>query len=165
MTDASGVVVWSADYKPFGEVTVNPSSTITNNLRFPGQYYDSETGLHYNYYRDYSPAIGRYIESDPLGIEKGKNHIYVYTENAPTIKFDSQGLGSWFTSILVCDLPAAQSDSSCCSSGVRMITTCQEWLCVYYDPYAKGKSACKGLAFPLGTKVFKGNCTSSGVSV
>ena len=36
------------------------------NLRFPGQYFDVETGKHYNYFRDYEPAIGRYIQSDPL---------------------------------------------------------------------------------------------------
>ncbi len=66
MTDASGAVVWAADYKPFGEATVTVS-TITNNLRFPGQYYDAETGLNYNYMRDYNPVIGRYIESDPIG--------------------------------------------------------------------------------------------------
>jgi uncharacterized protein RhaS with RHS repeats len=48
MTDSSGTVVWAADYKPFGEVTITVS-TITNNLRFPGQYYDAETGLNYNY--------------------------------------------------------------------------------------------------------------------
>ncbi len=44
MTDASGTVVWAADYKPLGEATITVS-TITNNLRFPGQYYDVEAGL------------------------------------------------------------------------------------------------------------------------
>ena len=62
MTDSTGTVAWAADYKPFGEATATVS-TITNNLRFPGQYYDAETGLNYNYYRDYSPAIGRYVEA------------------------------------------------------------------------------------------------------
>jgi uncharacterized protein RhaS with RHS repeats len=56
MTDSSGAVVWSADYKPFGEATVTVS-TITNNLRGIGQYFDAETGLNYNYFRDYNPAI------------------------------------------------------------------------------------------------------------
>jgi RHS repeat-associated protein len=64
MTDASGTVVWAADYKPFGEATITVS-TIRNNLRFPGQYYDAETGLHYNYFRDYNPALDRYIQADP----------------------------------------------------------------------------------------------------
>ncbi|MBW2075439.1 MAG: RHS domain-containing protein [Deltaproteobacteria bacterium] len=67
MTDENGAVVWKADYRPFGEadVTVN---TVENNFRFPGQYYDEETGLHYNYFRDYHPGIGRYIEPDPLSL-------------------------------------------------------------------------------------------------
>jgi hypothetical protein len=54
MVDSSGVVVWSAEYKTFGEVVIDPTSTIENNLRFPGQYYDAELGLHYNYTRTYS---------------------------------------------------------------------------------------------------------------
>ncbi|HWR72910.1 MAG TPA: RHS repeat-associated core domain-containing protein, partial [Nitrospirota bacterium] len=65
MTDASGTVVWAADYKPFGEATVTVS-TITNNMRGIGQYFDAETGLIYNYFRDLNPATGKYIESDPL---------------------------------------------------------------------------------------------------
>ncbi|MDP2198128.1 MAG: RHS repeat-associated core domain-containing protein, partial [Sulfurimicrobium sp.] len=41
--------------------------TITSNLRLPGQYWDEETGLHYNYFRDYDPGSGRYVQSDPIG--------------------------------------------------------------------------------------------------
>jgi RHS repeat-associated protein len=67
MTDASGTVVWAADYKPFGE-TVSITGSATNNLRFTGQYFDQETGLHYNYFREYNSIIGRYVESDPMGI-------------------------------------------------------------------------------------------------
>ena len=91
MTDGSGVVVWSADYKPFGEATITVS-TITNNLRFPGQYFDAETGTLYNYFRDYNPAIGRYIESDPLGIRGGMNHLNVYADNNPINFTDPDGL-------------------------------------------------------------------------
>jgi RHS repeat-associated protein len=91
MTDSAGVVKWSADYKPFGEATVNPSSTITNNLRFPGQYFDVETGLNYNYYRDYNPAIGRYIEKDPIGLRGGIN-LFAYTSNNPINFSDPMGL-------------------------------------------------------------------------
>jgi RHS repeat-associated protein len=58
---------------------------------FPGQYYDQETGLHYNYFRYYDPETGRYITSDPIGLEGGVN-TYSYVNNRPTIKFDLFGL-------------------------------------------------------------------------
>jgi RHS repeat-associated protein len=104
LTDSSGVVVWSADYKPFGEATVTVS-TITNNLRFPGQYYDAETGLNYNYYRDNNPIIGRYIESDPIGIKGGIN-LYSYTANNPINRKDPMGLDSGSaTSQLLGEIP------------------------------------------------------------
>jgi len=61
ITNSSGTVVWQATYSSFGKATVDGSSTITNNLRFPGQYFDSETGLHYNFHRFYDPEMGRYI--------------------------------------------------------------------------------------------------------
>ncbi len=64
MTDSSATVVWYGEFLPFGE-PLSITGTITNNLRFPGQYYDEETGLHYNYFRDYEPMIGRYVEADP----------------------------------------------------------------------------------------------------
>ena len=66
MTDSAGQVVWEGEFKPFGEA-INITGSITNNLRFPGQYYDEETGLHYNYFRDYNPVIGRYVQAGPLG--------------------------------------------------------------------------------------------------
>jgi len=91
MTDSSGTVVWAADYKPFGEATVTVS-TITNNLRFPGQYFDAETGLNYNYFRDYNPMIGRFLQADPLGIQEGVNHLFSYTANNPINYEDPDGL-------------------------------------------------------------------------
>ena len=61
------------------------------NLRFPGQYYDQETGKHYNYFRDYDPAIGRYVESDPIGLRGGTN-TYGYVGGSPFSKSDRNGL-------------------------------------------------------------------------
>jgi RHS repeat-associated protein len=63
------------------------------NLRFPGQYYDAETGLSYNLHRDYDPAIGRYVESDPIGLDGGLN-TYAYVGSMPTMRVDPQGLQS-----------------------------------------------------------------------
>ncbi|MFZ5574443.1 MAG: RHS repeat domain-containing protein [Pseudomonadota bacterium] len=91
MTDAAGATVWKADYEPFGKAKVSPASTVENNLRLPGQYYDRETGLHYNYFRDYEPGTGRYIEADPIGLEGGIN-LYLYANAAPTMFTDPLGL-------------------------------------------------------------------------
>ena len=61
------------------------------NIVLPGQYYDQETGLHYNYFRDYDPNIGRYIESDPIGLSGGIN-VYTYVENNSIVESDKKGL-------------------------------------------------------------------------
>jgi RHS repeat-associated protein len=90
MTDASGTVVWAADYKPFGEATITVSM-ITNNLRFPGQYYDAETGLLYNLNRDYNSMIGRCVQADPIGISGGIN-LYTYADDNPLVNVDPLGL-------------------------------------------------------------------------
>jgi len=66
MTASNGAVVWSAKYSSFGKAQVDPESTVVNNLRFPGQYFDGESGLHYNWHRYYDPGTGRYLRVDPL---------------------------------------------------------------------------------------------------
>jgi RHS repeat-associated protein len=91
MTDESQNIVWEGEFLPFGEA-YSVTGSITNNFRFPGQYYDEETGLHYNYFRDYKPEIGRYIEADPIGIDRGRNHLYVYVKNSPLNRIDPLGL-------------------------------------------------------------------------
>lgn len=89
ITDGSGAVIWSWNSDPFGNA--QPTGSITYNLRFPGQYYDAETGHNYNYFRDYDPATGRYIESDPIGLKGGIN-TYTYGVNNPTSSVDPSGL-------------------------------------------------------------------------
>jgi RHS repeat-associated protein len=93
MTDLPGNVVWKANHAPFGkaEIIIN---TIENNLRFPGQYYDGETGLHYNWHRYYDPTTGRYLTPDPIGLAGGINP-FVYSYNNPVNFTDPLGL-FWF---------------------------------------------------------------------
>ncbi len=92
VTDMTGAPVWRADYLPFGEVALDATNRITSNLRFPGQYFDEETGLHYNYFRDYDPTLGRYIESDPIGLNGGFN-TFAYVDGNPVIYSDPPGTG------------------------------------------------------------------------
>jgi len=89
-------VVWRWDSDTFGTTAANQdpdadSNLFVYNLRFPGQYFDAETGLHYNYMRDYDPAVGQYIESDAIGLLGGTN-TYVYAEGSPTLHGDPFGL-------------------------------------------------------------------------
>jgi RHS repeat-associated protein len=93
MTDGTGTVVWRVETDPFGNEIGTPLMTVENNLRFPGQYFDAETGLHQNYFRDYDPKTGRYIQADPIGLKGGVN-TYAYVENSPATKIDPLGLAS-----------------------------------------------------------------------
>ena len=73
LTDEQQRIVWRADYRPFGEAEIDEDpdgdgTAVQLQLRFPGQYQDPATGLYYNYYRDYDPSLGRYVQSDPLGL-------------------------------------------------------------------------------------------------
>lgn len=96
-TPANDVQVWKWDYfasnSAFGENTPSPQ-TITFNLRFPGQYFDSETGLNYNFFRDYDAGTGRYVESDLVGLLGGPN-TYGYVAGSPLSSIDPRGLAIW----------------------------------------------------------------------
>ena len=90
----SGQTVWSATYDSYGNATIDPAYTIVNNLRNPGQYYDTETGLHYNWMRYYDPRAvggGRYLTSDPIGLRGGIN-LYTYVGGNPVKWKDAYGL-------------------------------------------------------------------------
>jgi RHS repeat-associated protein len=90
LTDGAKATVWQATYKPWGE-TQTISGTRTNNLRLPGQYFQIETNLAYNWRRHYDPVTGRYTQPDPLRFVDGPA-IYAYAGNSPIIKTDRQGL-------------------------------------------------------------------------
>ena len=97
-TDNSQAVVWRWDSDAFGTSLPNEDpdgngTGTTVNLRFPGQYFDGETGFHYNYYRTYDPSTGRYVESDPIGLNGGMN-TFGYVGANPLIYVDRLGLDS-----------------------------------------------------------------------
>lgn len=113
LTDGSQGVVWEADKKPFGETST--SGSIGEDSRFPGQYFDAESGTSYNYFRDYDPSLGRYIQSDPIGTLQDysdpqrqvaaslgivipatnsltwDNNLYGYSRQTPIVLSDSTG--------------------------------------------------------------------------
>ncbi|MVF14985.1 hypothetical protein FT643_22945, partial [Ketobacter sp. MCCC 1A13808] len=80
MTDWEGQVVWSARYKVYGNVIRKDVEQVENNLRFQGQYWDEETGLHYNRFRYYDPGTGQFTQQDPIGLLGGVNN-YQYAAN------------------------------------------------------------------------------------
>ena len=111
LTDASGGVVWSGDYLPFGEGDVTVEGVV-NNLRFAGQYFDSETGLHYNYHRYYDPKVGRYLRADPsyypqpkelklsfsifkIIVDPQEVNVFSYVQNNPIMWSDQKGLSKY----------------------------------------------------------------------
>lgn len=106
VTTEAGTLVWDWPYNqnPFGEAAASGSS-YTLNLRYPGQFYDQEDGLNYNYYRDYEPATGRYAQSDPSGLSGGIS-TYSYVKSNPLDSTDPMGLVEWkgryqFASIII----------------------------------------------------------------
>ena len=91
MLNASGAVTWHRVAGVYGDTVSQPvGTTSANPQRFPGQQLDATTGLHYNYYRDYDPATGRYLETDPIGLGGGIN-VYGYVGGNPVNRVDRNG--------------------------------------------------------------------------
>ncbi|ENN7401378.1 TPA: RHS repeat protein [Escherichia coli] len=93
VTAADGTLVWAGYQAGFGENRGNISNSgayFEQPLRLPGQYFDEETGLHYNLFRYYAPECGRFISQDPIGLRGGLN-LYAYAPN-PLKYIDPLGL-------------------------------------------------------------------------
>ncbi len=145
LTNSQGTIVWEATYSPFGQATVNEDpdndgNPVTQNIRFPGQYYDQETGLHYNWFRYYDPEVGRYITSDPIGLEGGLS-TYSYVDGNPINRTDETGK--------IWQLPALF-----CAKFPRI---CKEVLSCLRNP-----SQCKGKFCRAGNKLYKSMCNNMG---
>jgi RHS repeat-associated protein len=118
LTDATKATVWQATYKPWGEVQ-STSGTRANNLRFPGQYFQIETNLAYNWHRHYDPVTGRYTQPDPLRFVDGPS-IYAYAGNSP-LKWTDR-LGLYATPDAGVDLPHSSKPGS--GGGTDFGATC-----------------------------------------
>jgi RHS repeat-associated protein len=139
---------WDLLGKAFGE---NAATTAVLGkdvrLRYPGQWVDGETGLHYNYFRDYDPQQGRYIESDPIGLY-GHISTFGYAASSPANLVDDDGLrplkprpaiscgmsggggGASYTDI-VCDKNDKDCQSRCnCESNVRNVKCLAKPSCI-----------------------------------
>ena len=132
-TTKEGQVSWKAIAASFGSTQIIEQD-IEMNLRFPGQYFDAETGTHYNFHRDYRPNAGRYLQGDPIKLRGGIN-LFNYANGNPLVKLDSMGLktcGSGWNEIIVPDNPAYFQFSPCC----------EEHDNCYGDCYGPSKSVC-----------------------
>ncbi|MEU0786108.1 RHS repeat-associated core domain-containing protein [Streptomyces sp. NPDC006173] len=90
LVDEDGTIAWRTRSTLWGTTTWNRNATTYTPLRFPGQYYDPETGLHHNYFRHYDPETARYLTLDPLGLDPAPNPV-AYVDN-PHILCDPLGL-------------------------------------------------------------------------
>ena len=125
VVDVNSVMSWRWFAEPFGTTApeVNPSGigVFTQNLRFPGQYADAESGLWYNYFRSFDGSIGRYTGSDPIGLGGGIN-TYVYAYSQPTRLVDQDGR---FVQILP---GAAASLIPVAALGCALSQGCRDWV-------------------------------------
>jgi len=133
IADENQKTVWRWDnQEPFGD---NPANEDPDGdgvafdlpLRLPGQYYDRETGLHYNYFRDYDPSVGRFVESDPIGLDGGTN-TYLYAAANALRLADSLGLkgcGSGFWDFAIPNNPRGFSFEECCDMHDDCYEDCQ----------------------------------------
>jgi RHS repeat-associated protein len=90
MTNSAKASVWDVIYTPWGAFH-SATGAQTLNTRFPGQWFQLESGLHYNWHRHYDPSLGRYTQPDPLGFVDGPS-VYAYAGNSPTAEIDFLGL-------------------------------------------------------------------------
>jgi RHS repeat-associated protein len=148
-TNAAGTKVWSASYLPFDGVHVSTGTLPT--ARFPGQWFQSESGLHQNWMRDYDPTTGRYLQADPLGLIAGMN-LYGYAHQNPMSFVDPDGRNP----VIACLLNRA------CAAGVLAAATfiynilCADEFMDYVWAVANLGNPCKGVLKVICAAPFRG---------
>lgn len=133
MSDQSGAVIWKAEYKAWAECKTEKvkssffenSEIISNNIRFQGQYFDQETGLHYNRYRYYSTNVGRFVSKDPISL-LGGNNLYKYASN-PIEWVDPLGLSPNKNSKTKGNSATTNETNSCCEQDPCASLTDVQW--------------------------------------
>lgn len=116
MTDAAGNVVWAAEYSAFAQCHVSVVQA-DQPFRLPGQYFDAETGLHYNLARYYHPGLGRFLQRDPLGYAGGSWNEYLYGDGDPLNRLDPTGE---FIPILLAGMAIGAVVGGAVGAGVEM---------------------------------------------
>ena len=159
--DQTGKVVWVWESDAFGSSVPNEDpdgdgTKVTINLRFPGQYFDKESELHYNYKRYYDPKLGRYMSTDPIGLAGGGN-LYAYVNGNPLKYSDPRGLDNPGQGPYD---PPSNTPSS--NSGVTANCTATS---TSGAGYSNGKKVCEYACTPSGggqSTVVQGGCNSIG---
>ena len=146
MTDVAKTKVWDVAVDPFGKVS--PLSTGTKDLamRLPGQWLQAEMAdLYQNQWRHYDPSLGRYIETDPLGLEAGQN-VYAYVDGRPLEWVDPEGRIGFLAPIVVGALIGGGIDLA-----IQLWENDGDWSCVNW--WRVGGNAALGGAFGFGTEL------------
>ena len=146
MTNAAKASVWDVVFTPWGAPhTLTGAQTL--NERFPGQWFQLESGLHYNWHRHYDPSLGRYTQPDPLGFVDGPSQ-YAYGRNSPQTRVDRFGLYTdWTGEVIKVPQDLPPSDTNCWSGYFIMQFVCKS------APRCKGTDTCETLTYKRDTFV------------
>jgi RHS repeat-associated protein len=166
-TDATGTVVWAARYLPFGgidEVSVD-TGAIAQNLRFPGQWFQAETGLHQNWMRDYDPTTGRYLQAGPLGLVDGAS-VYGYALANPGRYVDPRGEDACYTDQRTGKQVCVRSSETYCPTGeCAVLDPLNNLSESFREQYDQCHSECMKLLDIDNFVEFRGGCMAIGTVV